>query len=157
MQLFQAIFRIPFLKNHFNDGHFDLEDPYLLVGKSLEWFSRHLKLSPSTVGDDLLRNIELIGRLFQKKISDCSQTLDTHKKLLPMSIKISREFLESIRGTEENDEQKQLCLNLLVGLLTNHGLHTSCFLKNSTYSHTIPYAFLVNKMYISLLVDAYAL
>lgn len=50
------------MKNHYFDGHFDLEEPDHLVGKSLEWFSGHLKLAD---GDERQRgrNSALIGAI----------------------------------------------------------------------------------------------
>ena len=41
----QKMFRFPWLKVPFWDGHFDLDRADQLVGKALEWFSWHLKLA----------------------------------------------------------------------------------------------------------------
>lgn len=39
--------KFPFLKNEFNDGHFDLVEPRELVAKSLAWFGAASGLEPS--------------------------------------------------------------------------------------------------------------
>ena len=44
-KLLQKMFRFPWLKVPFWDGHFDLDRADQLVGKALEWFSWHLKLA----------------------------------------------------------------------------------------------------------------
>jgi len=41
----ETTFKFPYLRQEFNDGHFDLEDPMQLVIKSLKWFIPHIKSS----------------------------------------------------------------------------------------------------------------
>lgn len=52
-------FKFPYLKNEYNDMHFDLTDPDQLVGKNLLWFSSCVPLS-----EEEARNIRLIGSVF---------------------------------------------------------------------------------------------
>lgn len=51
------MFKFPFLRPEYNDGHFDLEDPFKLVCKSLEWFRPHLKSDLSGEIAHLLQKI----------------------------------------------------------------------------------------------------
>ncbi|KAL3997867.1 Mitochondrial 28S ribosomal protein S27 family protein [Acanthocheilonema viteae] len=55
----EITFKFPYLKNEYNDMHFDLSDPDQLVGKNLLWFSRCISLS-----EEEARNIRLIGSIF---------------------------------------------------------------------------------------------
>lgn len=52
------MFKFPYLRCEFNDGHFDLEEPIKLVLKSLEWFSPHLKASSSKWKPELDQLVE---------------------------------------------------------------------------------------------------
>ncbi|VDK74667.1 unnamed protein product [Litomosoides sigmodontis] len=55
----EMTFKFPYLKNKYNDMHFDLTDPDQLIGKNLLWFTRCVSLN-----DEEARNIRLIGSIF---------------------------------------------------------------------------------------------
>ncbi|KHJ45823.1 hypothetical protein D918_04035 [Trichuris suis] len=60
----EVIFRVPYLKNRVFDEHFDLADPYVLMGKTMAWMCRSLPTGPG------VRSAHLWGlRLFNKKES----------------------------------------------------------------------------------------
>lgn len=76
------MFRFPFIKNRYFDGHFDLTEPGHLVGKSMEWLSWHLKL-PMDGGDEqqrrrnsaLITATNLVGLAMQRKFADAERKM----------------------------------------------------------------------------------
>ncbi|VIO96724.1 conserved hypothetical protein [Brugia malayi] len=68
----EMIFKFPYLKNEYNDMHFDLTDPDQLIGKNLLWFSNCVPLNEKEVG-----NIRLIGSVFFGNYVLANQLLQT--------------------------------------------------------------------------------
>lgn len=97
--LLQKVFRFPYLKNDWNDEHFDLEDPNHLVGKTLLWMCEHVRLK-----DIESRSIRLIGALFFEKFGSAKQIL-TEGSLLSSALPICRSRLEQLMA--KNDENKE--------------------------------------------------
>ncbi|VDM08436.1 unnamed protein product [Wuchereria bancrofti] len=68
----EMIFKFPYLKNEYNDMHFDLTDPDQLIGKNLLWFSNCVPLNEKEAG-----NIRLIGSVFFGNYILAKQLLET--------------------------------------------------------------------------------
>ncbi|EFO28359.2 hypothetical protein LOAG_00136 [Loa loa] len=68
----EMTFKFPYLKNEYNDMHFDLTDPDQLIGKNLLWFSNCVPLS-----EEEAKNIRLIGYVFFGNYVLAKQLLQT--------------------------------------------------------------------------------
>jgi len=96
-----VIFRIPFLKNDFFDGHLDLDDPDMLVGKSLEWFSMNLKLPNSDESVKFIDSINFIGKVLQMQYETCAEIIK-NKKIFPVAHKFTTDFFKNIPEATDN-------------------------------------------------------
>uniref|UniRef100_A0A5S6QBA4 28S ribosomal protein S27, mitochondrial n=1 Tax=Trichuris muris TaxID=70415 RepID=A0A5S6QBA4_TRIMR len=97
----EVVFRVPYLKNRIFDDHFDLDDPYMLVGKTMAWMCRSLPVGPG------VRTSRLLGlRMFNKKDSfkaELNRILSCDEQLLCASLTnliSSPEFTSSSNNVE---------------------------------------------------------
>ncbi|VDN00824.1 unnamed protein product [Thelazia callipaeda] len=96
----ERIFKFPYLKNDFNDMHFDLTDPDQLVGKSLLWFSNNVLMNENDAN-----NIRFIGSVFFGDYLMAKQIFHT-TTLLSSVVEICWAKLE--RRIVEADSEEQL-------------------------------------------------
>lgn len=112
-------FRYPYLKNNWNDGHFDINDSDLLVSKSLEWFSKVVEYKDPKMKESL----ELISYAIGKKYEKLEEFLkrDTLNSIKESALNIVRtickETLQSL-GEEDVDVKKK---DILTGLISKIG------------------------------------
>ncbi|VDK71285.1 unnamed protein product [Onchocerca ochengi] len=96
----EMTFKFPYLKNEYNDMHFDLIDPNQLIGKCLLWFSNYLPLN-----EEEASNIRLIGYVFFGNYVLAKQLLQT-MNILSSTAAICCSRLEQIT-IKTNDIERQ--------------------------------------------------
>uniref|UniRef100_A0A8R1Y5C1 Uncharacterized protein n=1 Tax=Onchocerca volvulus TaxID=6282 RepID=A0A8R1Y5C1_ONCVO len=96
----EMTFKFPYLKNEYNDIHFDLIDPNQLIGKCLLWFSNYLPLN-----EEEASNIRLIGYVFFGNYVLAKQLLQT-MNILSSTAAICCSRLEQIT-IKTNDIERQ--------------------------------------------------
>ncbi|KAL3072455.1 hypothetical protein niasHS_017429 [Heterodera schachtii] len=112
------LFRYPFLKNPFWDGHFDENDSDRMAGKALEWLSYHLKLAKNdetNYDETLIRVIRLLGLIIQQKWTEAKSLAeemfitvapsDNARQIIYSSMEQMQQFLNCDEQIEEKDDQ----------------------------------------------------
>ncbi|CAD5235681.1 unnamed protein product [Bursaphelenchus xylophilus] len=91
----EITFRFPYLRNHYNDRHFDLSTENELVAKSLDWFSAHSKPEWSS-------SIQLIAAILNKDLAKVQKILEKKEKLEDSAVVLAKKLVEELVGTAEN-------------------------------------------------------
>ncbi|KAM3721362.1 28S ribosomal protein S27 [Dirofilaria immitis] len=107
----EMTFKFPYLKNEYNDMHFDLIDPNQLIGKCLLWFSNYVPLNEKEAS-----NIRFVGSIFFGNYILAKQLLQT-TNIMSSAAAICRSKLVQVKA--DNSEQlqdKQLSGNTMEGL-----------------------------------------
>jgi hypothetical protein len=73
------------MKVPYSDGHFDLNQTNLLIGKSLEWLSWNLKLASENEGmakrnTTLVDAIHFLGLVLQEKCTEAEEAMEKMTK-----------------------------------------------------------------------------
>ncbi|OZC12852.1 hypothetical protein X798_00486 [Onchocerca flexuosa] len=97
----EMTFKFPYLKNEYNDMHFDLTDPNQLIGKCLLWFSNCVPLN-----EEEASNIRLIGYVFYGNYVLAKQLLQT-MNILSSAAVICCSRLEQVTVKTNDIEQQQ--------------------------------------------------
>uniref|UniRef100_A0A0K0F881 Uncharacterized protein n=1 Tax=Strongyloides venezuelensis TaxID=75913 RepID=A0A0K0F881_STRVS len=106
-------FRYPYLKNKWNDNHFDIEDCGLLVSKSLKLFVDIIDYEDIK----LKKSLELLSIVIGNKYKELLQFLENNEisffkgSALSILEKICNERLE--RLGEENEDEKKLLIEII--------------------------------------------
>uniref|UniRef100_A0A0R3RQ66 Protein-serine/threonine phosphatase n=1 Tax=Elaeophora elaphi TaxID=1147741 RepID=A0A0R3RQ66_9BILA len=95
----EVVFKFPYLKNEYNDMHFDLTDPDQLIGKNLLWFSNWVPLCEE------VSNIRLIGAVFFGNYILAKQLLQM-TNIFSSTVAICRSKLE--QAAVKTDDIKEL-------------------------------------------------
>uniref|UniRef100_A0A183D3I0 SCD domain-containing protein n=1 Tax=Gongylonema pulchrum TaxID=637853 RepID=A0A183D3I0_9BILA len=98
----EKVFKFPYLKNEYNDRHFDLTDPNQLVGKSLLWFANHLSLTD----DEELSSMRLIGSIFYGDYDSSKRILQT-ANVSSAALAVCHSRLEQLTSSTDADGQQE--------------------------------------------------
>lgn len=101
--------RIPFLRNPYHDGHFDIVNPRLICGKTLKLYS----LTPNPISEKLATSCSILGQIIEGKWSEAATALDKVSKSGQelANIKETAEYyIENLHGLNAptEDEKKSI-------------------------------------------------
>lgn len=102
--------RIPFLRNPYNDNHFDLDKPRLICGKTLVQAGRSLE----TQNEQLHNEAIVLGHVLMGELSDALKILDSKSdiQLSSQTKDLINHFINELTDvTEPTNETKQVILS----------------------------------------------
>lgn len=108
----EIVFKIPWLKNPWNDRHFDLKEPEKLVGKTLAWLSSELPQSAAT------KNVEFLGWMLLGERGNAKNcAMEVENELLDDTVVLYRKvkldsYGESEKEGKSDDESAQVESNM---------------------------------------------
>lgn len=104
--------RIPFLRNPYNDNHFDIKEPRIMCGKTLSALSHNFLDSDNR----LATQIDFLGLILQTKWDEAMKKLEESNFEFDKSIKsLCRYYLDNLNGLSEPEQDIKSKLTTKLG------------------------------------------
>lgn len=111
--------RIPFLRNPYNDQHFDLTSPRVICGKTMSMISRQFSSKP-----ELFHQLRLLGSILQGKWQESvsiSRECVQSKIVAGNTKDLAKFFLTNLNGLTEPSDSERETLNMNIDKLNSDG------------------------------------